>query len=73
MTKSEFLSVTDLETGEPIYLDVQSITGINQLCEDDENPRRTTIRVGEWVYLVREEARLIALATGRGFLGPKDF
>ena len=72
MAKLEFLSATDLETGEPMFLDVSSITCIRQLVANDDYPRRTVIRAGECSYLVKEEARALALASGRGFLGPED-
>jgi hypothetical protein len=72
MTKLEFLSATDLETGEPMFLDVSLITSICQLVAKDDYPRRTVIRVGGHSYLVKEEALALALASGRGFLGPED-
>jgi hypothetical protein len=72
MAKLEFLSATDFETGEPIFLSVSSITSIHQQPASHERPRRTVILLGQSRYLVREEARALALASGRGFLGPED-
>jgi hypothetical protein len=72
MAKLEFLSVTDLETGEPMFLDVSSITCIRQLVAQDDCPRRTIIQARGGSYFVKEEARALALASGRGFLGPED-
>jgi hypothetical protein len=72
MAKIEFLSATDLETGQPIFLDVSSITSIRQLVASDDYPRRTVIRSRECFYFVKEEARALALASGRGILGPED-
>ena len=68
--KQEFLSLTDYQTGEPIFLDVSQIAFIQQLVAKDGHPRRTRIDIlsSNQQFLVSEEA----LASGRGFWGPKD-
>jgi hypothetical protein len=68
--KQEFLFLTDYQTGEPIFLDISQIASIQQLVD----PRRTriTILTSNQQFLVSEEALAVALASGRGFWGPKD-
>jgi hypothetical protein len=69
-----FLSLTDWATGEPIYLDRMQIAFIQQIAADGNNSRHTRIDMlsGNQTFIVREEASQIALASGRGFDGPKD-
>jgi hypothetical protein len=72
--KKEFLSLTDYQTREPIYLDVSQITLIQQIAANDTHSRYTRIAIlsSTQQFLVSEKASDIALATGRGFWGPKD-
>ncbi len=74
MANTEFLSLTDSETGTPIYLDPLRIAYIQQIAACDQFARRTRIGLIETsqTYLVSEDATQVALATGRGFFGPKD-
>jgi hypothetical protein len=72
--RQEFLSLTDCQTGEPVYLDPSQIAFIQQIAGDDTHPRRTRVDIlsGFQQFLVSEEASDIALCSGRGFYGPKD-
>ncbi len=72
--KNEFLSLTDWETGEAVFVDFTLIASIRQLQADQVNSRRTRIDVVGIAepFLVREEAIEVALCSGRGFYGPKD-
>jgi hypothetical protein len=72
--KKEFLSLTDYQTGEPIYLDASQITLIQQIAANDTHSRYTRIAIlsSTQHFLVSEEALAVALASGRGFWGPKD-
>jgi hypothetical protein len=71
---NSFLSLTDWATGEPIYLDRMQIAFIQQIAADANNTRRTRIDMlsGKQTFIVSEEASQIALASCRGFDGPKD-
>lgn len=75
MSKTEFLQLTDLRTGELVYIDVSQIKFIQQLVAQDDIPRRTRIELiqSPQQFVVSEEAIQIALASGRGFYGPSDF
>jgi hypothetical protein len=72
--KNEFLSLTDYETGDVVFLDCTLIATIRQLQADQVNSRRTRIDVMGVTgpLLVQEEAVEVALRSGRGFYGPKD-
>jgi len=72
--KNEFLSLTDSQTGEAIFLDSTLIASIRQLQADQVSPRRSRIDIVglEQIFVVQEEAAEIALRSGRGFYGPKD-
>jgi hypothetical protein len=70
--KNEFLSLTDWETGESIFLDPSLIAYIQQVKNDGDTPRYTRIFIGGFVFLVKEDAMQVALASGRGFYGPSD-
>jgi hypothetical protein len=72
--KNEFLSLTDWETGEPIFLDPSLIAYIQQEKGDGDTPRftRVVMRLGGFIFLVKEDAMQVALSSGRGFYGPKD-
>jgi hypothetical protein len=83
MANTEFLSLTDWETGTPIYLDPLKITSIQQMAACDKFARRTRIDLIQTstdrastrsvqTFLVSEDATQVALATGRGFFGLKD-
>jgi hypothetical protein len=83
MANTEFLSLTDWETGRPIYLDPSKIASIQQIAACDQYARRTRIDLIQTsqrinliqtsqTFLVSEDATQVALATGRGFFGPKD-
>jgi hypothetical protein len=78
MANPEFLSLTDWETGTPIYLDPLKIAFIQQIAACDQFARRTRIDLIQMMngqsqtFLVSEDATQVALATGRGFFGPKD-
>jgi hypothetical protein len=71
----ELFLLTDWRTGEPIYLDPNQIAFIQQIVADDTRSRRTRVDLcsGNQVFLVKEEASQIALASGRGFFNPKEF
>jgi hypothetical protein len=72
--KNEFLSLTDWRTGEPIFLDPSLIACIQQDKGDGDTYRFTRIvmRLGGFIFLVKEGALQVALSSGRGFYGPKD-
>lgn len=74
MATTEFLSLTDWKTGEPIYLDPLKIAFIQQVAACDQFARRTRIELFEtrMTFIVAEDAMQVALASGRGFFGPKD-
>jgi len=77
MANTEFLSLTDWKTGTPIYLDPLKIASIQQIAACDQFARRTRIDLIQTsqtlqTFLVSEDAAQVALATGRGFFGPKD-
>jgi hypothetical protein len=72
-SRREFLSLTDRKTGEPVYLDVSQIASIQQIPGDDTHPRHTRIFSGGLMFMVTEEAAQIALCSGRGYYGPKDY
>lgn len=66
MSKTEFLSLTDWKTGEPIYLSAEQISCILQHDADEQCSRYTTIiAIGGIRLAVKEEASQIALASGR--------
>jgi hypothetical protein len=62
LVRQEFLTLTDYQTGEPIYLDVSQITFIRQIGSGDTYPRHTSVGTlsNNQVFLVREEAAWIA-------------
>lgn len=66
MTKTEFLSLTDVDTGEPVYVSPEQIELISQLPADEDFSRCTMIRLNGYHCFVKEEASQIALASGRG-------
>lgn len=67
MASNEFLSLTNFKSGEPIYIDPATIIQVTQIAQD-EYTRRTRIDTSHGhLFIVREEAAAIALATGRGF------
>jgi hypothetical protein len=74
MANTEFLSLTDWETGTPIYLDPLKIASIQQIASCDQFARRTRIDLIQTsqTFLVSEDATQVVLCTGRGFFGPKD-
>jgi hypothetical protein len=65
----EFIKLTDWKTGESVYLDPHRIVFIRQIKEDADYSRRTRIDItdGNQVFVVKEDADQITLATGRGF------
>ena len=73
MANTEFLSLTDWKTGEPIFLDPSEIAFIQQVAVCDQHSKHTIIHLtSSYVHLVAEDAMQVALASGRGFFGPKD-
>jgi hypothetical protein len=74
MANPEFLSLTDWKTGTPIYLDPLQIASIQQIAACDQFAEHTRIDLIQTsqTFIVSEDATQVALATGRGFFGPKD-
>ena len=72
--KNEFLSLTDWETGEPIFLDPSLIACIVGVKVDGSANRFTRIHMvdGNNIFLVKEGAMQVTLSSGRGFYGPSD-
>jgi hypothetical protein len=72
--KNEFLSLTDWQTGEPIFLDPSLIACIEGVKVGGSANRFTRIRMvdGYNIFLVKEGAMQVALSSGRGFYGPSD-
>lgn len=72
--KNEFLSLTDWQTGEPIFLDPSLIACIQGDKVDGSANRFTRIHMvdGNIIFVVKEDAMQVAISSGRGFYGPSD-
>jgi hypothetical protein len=71
---SEFMHLTDAYTQEEIFIDPSQIALVQQLVAQEDLPRRTRIELilNSQVLVVAEEAKYIALASGRGYLSPTE-
>jgi hypothetical protein len=71
---NEFLQLTDFDTDEAIFIAPESIKSIQQLPKTENYGRRTVLTedTKNMEFLVKEEATLIALATGRGIIDKVD-
>ena len=70
----DFLHLTDAYTQEEIFIDPSRIATVQQLVAQENHPRRTRIELisSSQELVVAEEAKYIALASGRGYLSPTE-